>query len=264
MACLAYSRNDIASSNIANSLRRVMGFGEPRRAGGDVIWEEGHIRMVGIDESLLESPRLQDYADGDVLMFLSKHSSARGIASYTVHAEGNWSDDAPLGGKAHSLSVAAPREMLATLSAIEGINVEGVATTYEATHHGPLVDVPSFFVELGGNDSTVANLALAEKLADAIYKSLEGGETSFNEVAIGIGGMHYPNKFTKLALQGKYAFSHIMPKYYTGNTDMLGSAIERSSIRAEKAVIEWKSIKAGERNNIIGKLAELGIDYERV
>ncbi|MGI0134033.1 MAG: D-aminoacyl-tRNA deacylase, partial [Candidatus Micrarchaeaceae archaeon] len=82
--------------------------------------------------------------------------------------------------------------------------------------------------------------------------------------AVGIGGTHYPEKFTGLALKGAYAFSHIMSRHYVENVDMIGDAVERSDKRAEIAIIEWKSIKAADRERVIGKLNELGIEYERI
>ena len=36
------------------------------------------------------------------------------------------------------------------------------------------------------------------------------------------------------------------------------------TLKVEVAVIEWKSIKAADRDKIIGRLGELGLDYERV
>ena len=45
---------------------------------------------------------------------------------------------------------------------------------------------------------------------------------------------------------------------------MLKSAFERSDERAEIAVIEWKSIKANERERIVRELDTLGIDYAKV
>lgn len=45
---------------------------------------------------------------------------------------------------------------------------------------------------------------------------------------------------------------------------MLQKAIEKSDRTAELAVIEWKGIKAADRDMIIKRLGELGLDYERV
>ena len=55
-----------------------------------------------------------------------------------------------------------------------------------------------------------------------------------------------------------------MPRHHTGCIDMLGKAFERSEPKSEIAVLEWKRIKAAERETIIRELNALGIDYAKV
>ena len=194
-------------------------------------------------------------------MFLSMHSSERGIAAFTVHAEGNWGDDARLGGKPKKLSMASPSNMLSMLNAVHK-KKDQLQATYEATHHGPLLNAPSFFVEVGGTKQATDSKELAETLAGAVVDFLTADEAEYGKVAIGIGGTHYPEKFTRLALDGKYAFAHMMPKYNL-HEDMLQQAIERSDIRAETAVIEWRSLNSEQRTAILHELERIGVDYEK-
>ncbi len=200
--------------------------------------------------------------DGPIV-FLSRHSSSKGVPSFTVHAEGNWSEDSHLGGRPKELSVSSPSRMLGALAAIGRINATGMQVTYEATHHGPMLEVPSYFVELGGDEATVSNAKFAELLAAAVADSIERG-AEYEKVAIGIGGTHYPEKFTRLGLEGRYAFGHIMSRHYAGCPDMIEKAALRSDSKTEIAVIEWKSIKAEERKRVVEELDRLGLDYERV
>jgi D-aminoacyl-tRNA deacylase len=163
------------------------------------------------------------------------------------------------------LSVSSPVSMLKTLKSIKKLNNTELQVTYEATHHGPLMNNPSFFVELGGNEETIGNAKHARLLAQAIIDSIgAGADGGYDKVAVGFGGMHYPSKFTSLALSGKYAFSHIMSKHYIGNADMIEQAFKRSDIPADVALIEWKGIKGADREIITKELARLGIDYARV
>lgn len=262
--CVVYFiySEETASSNIANSLRQILGMEEVDRLQGLRRFSNGSEHMLEINGRLVNADFLDDIIDGAAI-FLSRHSSNKGISAFTVHPEGNWSDENSLGGRPRAISISSPSKMLGVLQTINKLNSTGIKETYEATHHGPLLNHPSFFVEIGGNDDVINSKEHAEFVANAIAKSLDS-EKNYDRIAVGIGGTHYPDKFTRLAIEGKYAFAHIMPKYYVSCTDMLKSAFERSDERAEIAVIEWKSIKANERERIVRELDTLGIDYAKV
>lgn len=254
--------DETASSNIADSLKRIMGLEEKEPFNGLECFGSKEVTMLGIKGSLIEAEFLDGILHGPML-FLSRHRSGKGIPAFTVHPEGNWSDEAALGGRPKELSVASPFNMLKILKSISTLNKTDIELTYEATHHGPFTNNPSLFVELGGNESIIASKPHAEFMANAVASSMEL-KPSYDKVAVGIGSLHYPSKFTRLALEGKYIFSHIMPKYYVDNIDMLQKAFERSDLKAELAVIEWKGIKGNEREIILRELQVLGIDYAKV
>ena len=262
---IVYSKQDVASENTAKSLREAAGFEELDPLNGYAVHGLGKVKMIEIDTPMVGASFLDDLVETDLIVFLSKHRSEKGVASFTVHSEGNWAGKADLGGVPGQLSYSSPAWMLSVLGALKRQNADGMEVVYEATHHGPLLVTPSMFVEVGGNDDVISSPKFAEILANAAREALiDGVGQEFGAVAVGIGGMHYSQKFTRLALEGKYAFAHIMPKYYVAETQMLAQAFERSDIKPEKAVIEWKSINASERDNIVRKLGELGFDYDRV
>ncbi len=226
-----------------------------------------HFRAYGVE--ILELDRMPIYEEGldflvktDFFVFLSRHKSSKGVPSFTIHPLGNWAPSAEAGGKPRMLSVSAPWQMRNMLVQISKANETDVAVTYEATHHGPLLETPSFFVEVGGSDE------ISDRhygiLSSAVAGYFSKQQENVGKVAIAIGGTHYPEKFTKLALEGKYAFSHIMPRHSCTYADMLRMGIERSAPMAECAVIDWKGIAAPERETAIKKLGELGVDYVRV
>ena len=264
MACIVYSTLDVASSNIAEAVKTRMDFEEAEPINGLRHFAAERVDMIEIGTELIKADFIDKVVDTDFIVFPSRHSSAKGVATFTTHAEGNWSDDAEFGGRAKALSMAAPIRMLAMLKAMKETNTTDIPVMYEATHHGPFLDTPSFFVEVGGNKETVESVKFAGGVAESIVGMLRDGSREYGKVAIGIGGTHYPEKFTRLALEGKYAFAHMMPRYQAGNLDMLQKAVERADSEVELAVIEWKSIKADDRDKIIGRLGELGLDYERV
>ena len=261
MIYFAYS-SETASSNIATALRGLLGLEEKDDFHGMRHFGCGDVNMIEVGCRIINAEFLSDLIDAPIV-FLSRHSSSMGVSAFTVHPEGNWSADASLGGMPKTLSVSSPICMLKTLKSINDINDTGLDVTYEVTHHGPLVNSPSFFVELGGNEQTIGSTDHAELLARAVARSIDA-DVGYDKIAVGFGGMHYPKKFTSLALEGKYAFSHMMPKHHIGNIDMIGQAFARSDPVAEIAVIEWKGIKGADREVILRELARLGIDYAKV
>lgn len=261
MVCLIYSKDQQTSANVASALKDLCGFAEEGGKAGIRVFRSGADRMLEIRGDIINSEDIDLISGKEVTVFLSKHSSARGIGAFTVHATGNWGGDAPFGGKPMSLSVASPAGMLSVLGAISRNHAE-LNFSYEATHHGPLTSAPSFFAELGGDESSINSTKLAGVLAESVGKFLENPEVEYDKVAIGIGGTHYPNKFTRLAVEGKYAFGHIMPKYNI-HEDMLGQAVERSDLEVETAVIDWKSLNSEQKGRIVSELDRMGVGYEK-
>lgn len=261
MVYFIYS-DETASSNIAASLRELLSLKEVERNENFHKFYANGIHMIGIKGKLINAEFIDNIVDGTII-FLSRHSSSKGIPAFTVHSEGNWSKDVSLGGLPKKLSVSSPYSMFKILNSINSVNSTDIEVTYEATHHGPFTNNPSFFVELGGNEDTINSKFHAELLSKAIASSLEK-EFAYDKIAVGFGGMHYAMKFTKLAINGNYAFSHIMPKYQITNLDMIKSAFEQSDLKPEIGVIEWKGIKAVDRESIIRELSVLGIDYAKV
>ena len=261
---IAYSIKDSVSVSVARRLFGMLEFNEVEPKNNLRRFECDHADAIELKDLHIFADFLSDYP-AEYILFLSKHSSAKGVASFTTHAEGNWSSSADLGGRPHQLSVAAPLQMHQILFQLNRLNKYQINVTYEATHHGPLLSVPSLFVELGGEESVLND----ERFVDVVASSVSGlilkeVDESYNKVAIGIGSSHYPQRFTKLALEKGYAFSHIMPRYFASEYQMLQQASSHSSLPADVAVIEWKSINSVERNNIIKELEKLGIDYERI
>ncbi|HUY70010.1 MAG TPA: D-aminoacyl-tRNA deacylase [Candidatus Baltobacteraceae bacterium] len=258
---LVYSTADPVSSGVAKVLKGMTEFSRDGEIGGHPRFVSNMVTMIEMDVPLFMAEGI-DKLVGGTIVFISKHASVGGIGSFTVHPTGNWRAAADFGGEPLRLSRSSPLHMLSLLKSLGGTVPE--STTYEATHHGPLTESPSLFVELGGNPAFAASTDNHRFLASAILKSLNGDfKVEYGEVAVGIGGTHYPRKFTKLALEGKYAFGHIMPNYALA-PDMIAQAVEMSDLEVEKAVVEWKSIKAADRELITRRLEELGIDYDRV
>jgi D-aminoacyl-tRNA deacylase len=270
MIGIIYSALDEASSNMAMHLAKEHDFEEIEVLGPKVFAGDG-VRMYETRSQLIHA-EFVDSLGLETAYFLSKHESEAHVPAFTTHSLGNWGPEAQFGGRPMELSYAAPVAMLAVLSNLT--RAGGVAArTYEATHHGPLLRTPSLFVEIGGTPEIIRSVECAARAAEAAYSAFAeqlSKESSFSKIAVGIGGGHYAEAFSRLATEKGYAFSHIMPKYAIAkegaSTDfkMLEQCMVRTTHEPEVAVMDWKGLGAAARNEAIKKLNELGIDYERV
>lgn len=262
MATIVYSIPNKVSLDAADAMKRIAGFQETEPVEGMRRFKFDKLELIEIKEMHLNADFL-DKLNREYIIFLSSHGSAKNIPCFTAHPEGNWNGEAKLGGKPKELAFAAPVQMQKVLAAMAKGNKTEIPVTYEATHHGPLLKTPSLFAEVGGNDETRGHSGHLEFLARSVLDSFDM-DVGYEKVAFGIGGLHYSDRFAKLAVSGKYAFGHIMSKHHVDNIDMIPQAIERSSPKPEVAVIDWKSLYAEQREKAINKLNEAGLDYAKI
>lgn len=163
-------------------------------------------------------PRLQSVP----VVFPSRHRSESGIACLTVHPLGNLGAAAEVGGEPGRLVPSAARLMTDALrQLVEPAQTIGVPATYEATHHGPLLHQPAFFVEIADVLAEPERRSVAGPIADAL---LDLTEDATDRIAVGVGGGHYAPHFTELALSRRWAFGHIVPRHAL---DDLGPDVQR-------------------------------------
>jgi D-aminoacyl-tRNA deacylase len=151
------------------------------------------------------------------LVFPSVHRSEQNLPCFTVHPLGNPGAAAEVGGAPRSLVPTAPRLMVAALRAMnDRASGAGLHATYEATHHGPLLGSPAFFVEIGFGELAGPPKEAVAVLAD-ILPALEPAEE--DRVALAVGGGHYAPHFTDLALRRSWAFGHILSRHSLATID---------------------------------------------
>lgn len=169
------------------------------------------------------------------VIFASKHKSASGMRTLTVHPVGNFGK-ADYGGKAEDLVPAAPHLMTMAYRILYQQALENElehSVSFEATHHGPYLETPSFFIEIGSDESAWGEINAARTLAQTIIKLIEYDlEKECNKfpVAIGIGGGHYAPRHSDVARKKCVSFGHIIPSYaLDGITEkMLTRVVERT------------------------------------
>jgi len=163
------------------------------------------------DEHLDERLPSHLLAQRPTLVFPSIHRSERNVPCLTVHPLGNPGDSAEVGGRPRALVPADPLRMASALRALsENAAAIGLTATYEATHHGPELQLPAFFVEIGyGTDPDPPEAAV--RVLVEVVPHLE--PATEDRIALAIGGGHYAPHFTDLALKRRWAFGHILSRH---------------------------------------------------
>jgi D-aminoacyl-tRNA deacylase len=254
---LVASTQDTAGMNIARNLVHHYNFEKlsetfHKNSVYSKTFQNKEIKLIFINTEIVDTQFLGDLFTPQLLIFLSRHSSAKGIPTLSVHTPGNLSE-AKFGGKPRKVSMSPAGAMknaliaMAKLKDARGLDYE---VSYECTHHGPSLDVPTMFVELGSSHAAMATLS----------------DESNYSVAVGIGGPHYNKKFTETALNTQSAFGHIIPKYALKEVDaeIMKQCIERTLETVDVAVLDWKGIKGADKPMVLAALEEISMPSERV
>jgi D-aminoacyl-tRNA deacylase len=140
------------------------------------------------------------------------------------------------------------------------------AVSYECTHHGPSLNVPTMFVELGSSAKQWSDSRAAEAVAHAAMKAIAEFNVPERVAVLGIGGPHYNQRFTQMALGGEAVFGHMVAKYAVQHVDVevLSQCVERTLEKVDCAILDWKGIKGKDKPKLLAALHEIGLRYTRV
>jgi len=223
---------------------------------------------VTLKKESVHAQNLPDFfTDPELVVFISRHSSESGTPTLSVHVPGNLGE-AEFGGIPRKVSVSpanAMRDALKTLMKFkQEIRLE-YDVSYECTHHGPSLDVPAMFVELGSSIKQWNDPRAAEAVAHAAIEAISKFGDSKATTVLGIGGTHYNAKFTRMALESGLAFSHMIPKYAIPfvDSELLKQCVEKTLERVECAILDWKGIKGEHKQPLIRMLEEIGLPCEK-
>ncbi len=261
MIGLVYSTRDPAGRGIAEYIvSRLRPVKSSVCKSSEVCLEGVNYVLAGFSEDVLYFDFLDERLPTNVEFYiiLSRHSSEAGIKSYTVHATGNFSAEALYGGRPRELGIAHPTIAFKLLRSLKSNSLEynrvGYEVSYEATHHGPTsLSKPLVFVEIGSSYSEwsdpVNHTAIGESVVELVeeYPNIVKCTSS-----MGIGGGHYPRKFTEISLSENVCFGHIMSKYAIAYLDLgtLNKMFTRTAIKPEQVIVEKKCTKLEHRQLI--------------
>jgi len=224
------------------------------------------VKLLFVNQEIVNTQFITDFLTPNLLVFISKHRAVSGIPTLSVHTPGNLAE-AELGGMPRKVSISPASAMkdalleMAKLKQEMGLNYE---VSYECTHHGPSLDVPTMFVELGSSPEQWKDLRAAEAVAHAAMAAVSKG--SSYPAALGIGGPHYNARFTKIALSTQKAFGHIIPKYAIPLVDaeIIKQCVERTTETVRSAILDWKGIKGADKDRLTAALGKIGVPIEKV
>lgn len=274
MILLAASQKDLASVNIAEQILSHYQFNLTKENFGDALVYKAEIRgkkitLAMLNEELIYAQNITEFFPLlELVVFISRHSSVSGTPTLSVHTPGNLGE-AKLGGIPRRVSVSPANAMLKALKKMAKLVKERrlkYEVSYECTHHGPSLEVPAMFVELGSSPEQWNDFIAAEVVAHAAMEAVLGFDGMQGKAVLGIGGLHYNEKFTMMALENSIAFGHMIPKYAIPQIDeeILKHCIERTHEKVELAVLDWKGIKGEYKSKITEMLEEIGIPFQKI
>ena len=274
MILLVASNKDTASLNIARQILSHYSFEKISENFQENPMYEANIggrkvKLVTLNEESVYAQNLPDFFNNmELVVFISRHSSVSGTPTLSVHTSGNLGE-AELGGLTRRVSVSPANAMRDALNAMMEFKEEmrlSYEVSYECTHHGPSLNMPTMFAELGSSPKQWNDLKAAEAVAHATMKAISKFDKSHAKAVLGVGGLHYNNKFTRIALESEMAFGHIIPKYAISYIDVeiLRQCVDKTLEKVEFVVLDWKGIKGEHKSKLVEMLEEIGIPFKKV
>ena len=252
---IAYSKKDLAGINIIQQFKQLA------FAPDLPIIELKKESIYSEDLTEKNYPQLKNI---DFIIFATKHKSAKQEPSLSLHAPGNWRENKFGGqaGKVCNTSAQVLKYLFQNLNKIaQQENFKDYQITLECTHHGPLIEKPCLFIELGSSEKQWSEPEPAKVLAKTILSLQNFKPNNKHIYVIGIGGPHYCPNFNKIQLNSNYAISHIIPEYQLPLTEtMLQEAEQKTTEQIKQVLLDWKGIgKSEQRQNIINLISKAGL-----
>ena len=242
------SNNDIAGMNIASFL--------------------SDIPIVRVDCDIINAENIdktnKDAANADFIIFASLHLGKQ-EKMLSLHAPGNW-HKAEFGGKLEKVCKTSGTALKIFFQELNKNVPQGWQTTLECTHHGPYIEKPCLFIEIGSSEKDWKDKEAARAIALTIKNAIKILQNANEiETTIGLGGLHYCNNFNKIQLNSQFAISHIIPEYALPlSEEMLKEAIEKTTEKVSLVLLDWKGLGNSEqRQQVIALLDKIGLKYKR-
>ena len=290
--------------NILSEVLNIEGWGGTRDFphGSVTIHEEFEVQILLIDDLHILADGIDKEHEAntgfsvDEVLVLSKHASASEVPALTLHAIGV-PGETPHGERARSGGIkgqAVPPsrrfgDMFRTMRkiAIEASLDKEYDITLEATHHGPLLDSPTLYLEIGSDEERWTDSRAARVWAQTISiclgmsKNAQKREWSGEgDVMIGLGGGHYAPRHKAVISETEVWVGHILANYAIVFEDQSGSSTSSgpwkhsvsTAVESTRAAfpggrvfahLDRKSFKGWQRQALSSLLSELDVPVRR-
>lgn len=237
----------------------------------DAMKLRAYVKIIKTKNNVLDLENdLKGIKDAEVIIVASTHKSEAGVPMLNAHFTGNFRDDVSHGGSAKTLAIAPALYQRAAVIKYaklqkEDTRLKNYKVGIEATHHGPTLDLPILFVEVGSTEEQWNDLVACEAAARVIYKLVSTAPEKA-PVVIGFGGGHYCPQFTKKLFRDGFAFGHVCPKYAADDLseDVIMQLVNKTIPKPEKVLVEWKGLASGQRESITSVLNKHNIKWEKI
>ncbi|TKY58529.1 D-aminoacyl-tRNA deacylase [Spatholobus suberectus] len=238
VALLVATTSDPASINPANALLAMPGWQPGPHFQDDMksFVNEG-VRVLLHGKSIVVEDDLDkrwEEVIGEVVhevIFFSKHTAVSNKPALTVHPIGvphlREGDVPPQGGRPGWAALPNPRigpwlRLLKNIAQAHNL-VPEFEITLEATHHGPLTNKPTMFLEIGSTEDYWKRQDAAQVMAQLVWEGLGLGggtdvgnwsrENDNKKILLGIGGGHYVPRHMDVVLKDNVWVGHLLSGY---------------------------------------------------
>lgn len=266
MKAIIITRTDTASLNIFEHLTEFAEWEEVGSFSENPLLFHGDYCMATINDEHI----FHDNVDAElglvleekpeVIIYASRHRSESGRRSLTVHPIGNFGK-AEFGGKNEILVPASPQLMTQALRILKKKARDlDYSVSFEATHHGPFLETPTFFIEIGSDENAWMDEGPGAAIAATI---LELDDPGF-PVGIGFGGGHYMPRISDVAIERQIAFGHMVPTYALDYfTPAMAEKVVACSAGARVAYFHKKHLRGGQYAKWKTFFSDMGLEQVR-
>ncbi|RDX63727.1 D-aminoacyl-tRNA deacylase, partial [Mucuna pruriens] len=306
VALLVATTSDPASINPANTLLAMPGWQPGPHFQDDMkSFVNKGLRVLLHGKSIVVEDDLDkrwEEVTGEVVdevIFFSKHTAVSNKPALTVHPIGvphlREGDVPPQGGRPGWAALPNPRmgpwlRLLKKIAQAHNL-VPEFEITLEATHHGPLTNKPTMFLEIGSTEDYWKRQDAAQVMSQLVWEGLGLGggtdvgnwsrENDNKKILLGIGGGHYAPRHMDVVLKDNVWVGHLLsgyslpmedPNQSKGEANVEIGGTWRESIKAAYqatksafpggeilAHLDHKSFKSWQKNAITGFLTEQNI-----
>ena len=256
--------------NIRDKLLDMADWQDAGEFDGSPVLAHGKYHMILIQEIHLyweNIDRAVEEATGNTyecFIFASRHRSQSGLRTLTVHALGNYGN-ADFGGQPGALVPTHPKLMTKALLLLkEKASDLDFEISFETTHHGPYLNTPTFFIEIGSDETAWPEPEPAKRIAQVILELAESKITDEDDIVIGVGGGHYAPRHTDFIIRMKASVGHMIPNYAVEYLDSQMIAQVKEKSQGASMVYFHKKFAGGAiRKELEALFAEQGIRLVR-